>query len=690
MGYNSKVTKHKYGISGRSALGTTSTGIYAKEFMESKNRRDQQVLLENSITERDNIVKQVCLLENVNSRKIADKQASFIIGDMTKAGRDYAFKYAMGVIFENCLLLDDYYIKENSSKIRAVMEDYIDKNGGIALLENAMKTNKTRFLSMLMEACNKTANKCAKRKLKEAEEIGQTTGIKFDITDEEKEELDTEISAMDVEQLSSVVKDKVLNVIKDEKERAQQREEFEKELAEGSEDAIVKEQVFKANYKYSSAKDTLFNAFMSESYKDVLESVVHYDMDSPDEVDEIGMDIDEVDYDDDGAHSLSELEDIKGDDNFAEIPDDYDDDLSLDDEDVLDEGFVEEFQSLLEEEVVFEANGFVDLQMKALDKQANMYQKNVRKKFKRKSLKALESLKEKKTSGLKEFKYNLDNYKDKTVINKAINGLLILSVGALTELFPAKYQTKAYLRKAIWMAEQDLKVLDEVIKEKKKEEKKSVKESTMDLAHDFAIQLEGFNTFERLEIINLCRNNSYEKLVESSLEAEELVYSLESKLNKERAKSDEEKDRELEDAEVIYGTSLAKNYVGETKVISELESARKKHRCIEKAISLKPEIPECEKEACGSKTTEGCKSSKTEGCKTKTVEGCKSKTTEGWGRKRSSSRSDKVKKKALLMDQVMAEALTKYTLLETLYTTKLENYTVRDVMDLSVRLTKYK
>ena len=53
-------------------------------------------------------------------------------------------------------------------------------------------------------------------------------------------------------------------------------------------------------------------------------------------------------------------------------------------------------------------------------------------------------------------------------------------------------------------------------------------------------------------------------------------------------------------------------------------------------------------------------------------------------------RRNKITKKALVMDQVMAEALTKYTLLETLYTVKLENYTVRDVMDLSVRLTSQK
>ena len=683
MGYNSKVTKHKYGISGRSSLGKTSFGIDAKEFMESKNRRDQQAILESSIQETDNVVKQLSLLENVNSKKIGDKQASFIMGDMVKAGKDYAFKYAMGVIFENCLLLDEYYVKENSSKIRAVMESYIDKNGGYALLENAAKTNKTRFLTMLMEACNKTATKCAKRKVKEAQEAGQTQGITFDITDEEKEELDSDISAMDVEQLSSVVKDKVLTVIQDEKNRAQQREEFERELADGVQDAIVKEQTFRVNNKYCSAKDTLFNAFMAESYKDVLESTVLFNFDSSDEMEEIGLDDDDVDYDDHDAHSLSELyknkddihsSDFEGEDNFKDIPDDFDESLSLDDDtddknDEDDDEFISEMNSLIQEEVVFEANGLADLQLKTLNKQAKMYDKRVRQIFNNKSIEKLEKLKQDKKAGLEEFKANLDNYKDKTAINKAINILLFITVGSFSDIFPAKYKTKSYLRKAIWMAERDLSVIDEVIKEKKKN--MPVKESIGHLVEEYAIRLEGFNDIERSHVIGLCQRNTLEQLIESSLETETLIYSLEAKLEKEKAKSDEEKEKELDDAELIYGQSLAKNYVGEAKIISELENARNKYKCIEKAITLKPEIPECEDDKPDDEIEEGL-------------------LRKPQLRKFARRRSDKIKKKALLMDQVMAEALTKYTLLETLYTVKLENYTVKDVMDLSVRLTSQK
>lgn len=675
MGYNSKVTKHNYGISGRSSLGRTSNGIDAKEFMESKMRREQQVILEASIQERDNVVKQVGLIENVNARRIGDKQASFIMGDMTKAGRDYAFKYAMGVIFENCLLLDDYYVKENSSKIRSVMENYIDKNGGISLLENALKTNKTRFLTMLMEACNKTACKCAKRKVKEAHEAGQSQGITFELSEEEREELDADIKEMDIEQLSSVVKDKVLTVIKDEKERAQQREEFERDLEEGVEDAIVKEQCFRANNKYCSAKDTLFNAFMTESYKDVLESVVQFDFDSCDEIDEIGLDSDDVDYDDTvGAHTLSELnrdEEIntgafRGGDNFKEIPDDYDESLSLDEpEEVLSESEMEEFSALLQEEMVFESNGLVDLQMKALDKQGDRYDKAVRKRFSSMKLERLKILQDKKKAGLAEFKNNLDNYQDKKAINKAITSLLFITIGPFSELAPAQYKTKAYLRKAIWMAEHDLKVLAEVIKEKEK----TVKESYSEIMDEFEIQLEGLNVFEKAEVIELCKRNSFRALTEASLEAEELVYSLESELANERAKSDEEKQQELEDAEATYGQSLAKNYVGEARVMAELESARKRHKCIEKAIEIKPQVAECKGEE--SETEEGL-------------------LPKPQIRKKVKKISSKIKKKALVMDQVMAEALTKYTLLETLYTVKLENYTVKDVMDLSVRLTSNK
>lgn len=806
MGYNSKVTKHNYGISGRSSLGKTSMGIDAREFMESKNRRDQQAVLEASIKERDNVVKQVGLLENVNARKVGDKQASFIMSDMTKAGRDYAFKYAMGVIFENCLLLDEYYVKENSSKIRSVMESYIEQNGGITLLENALKTNKTRFLTMLMEACNKTASKCAKRKVKEAEEAGQTNGIKFDMTDEEREELDTEISAMDVEQLSSVVKDKVLTVIKDEKERAQQREEFEKELAEGSEDAIVKEQTFKANYKYCSAKDSLFNAFMTESYKDVLESIVQFDMDSSDEVDEIGIDRDEVDYDDNNAHSLSELDkndkeptvkDFRdGDDvdNFTDIPDEYDDSLSLDGSDeIINESFMdtiaiydkyyintvkknnekqqaanfkfyskkskEDLESLkakklekldafkkefanyddtskisqgvknvlqlsltpgvmsflpahlqskcyldfsiwLAQEEIKTINKVLATKKKGVtesfeptdydelesilteaeiiskwdesainDVKANngWMQENNLKEFRKQSLSKLEKTKAKWEKDLEKLNNSLKNYDESPEFVKSSKETLQKLLSGLSLSLPAKLQGKTYLKLSIWIYKEQLKTINKAISEKKK----GVTESALDMAEEFEIQLEGFDTFERIEVIDLCQRNSFEELIEASLKAEELVYSLESKLAKEQAKSDEEKEKELEDAEATYGTSLAKNYVGEAKVLAELENARKRHKCVEKAVQLKPEIPEC----------------KGKGSEDETEEAFLAKRQ---ARKMAKRRRNKITKKALVMDQVMAEALTKYTLLETLYTVKLENYTVRDVMDLSVRLTSQK
>lgn len=647
MGYNSKVTKHNYGISGRSSLENSSNGIYARQFMESKNRREQQAVLEASIQERDNIVKQAGLMESINARKVGDRQASFIMNDMTKEGKDYVFKYAMGVIFENCLLLDDYYVAENSSKIRSVMERYIDQNGGIAILENALKTNKTRFLSMLMETCNKTASKCAKRKVKEAEEAGQTTGIKFDMTDEEREELDTEISAMDIEQLSSVVKDKVLTVIKDEKERAQQREEFEKELADGTEDAIVKEQTYNANYKYSSAKNTLFNALMTESYKDVLETIVQFNFDSSDEVDEIGIDKDDVDYDDDKEHSLSEL---NKDGDLSDIPDEYDDSLDL--------GGVDEIvnESFMDTISVYDKFFVKTMKNNNTKQQAANF-----KLYSKKSREELEKIKAKKLDKLDKFKETISEYDDTSKISQGAKNILQLSLTpGLMSFLPAHMQSKLYLEYSIWLAEEEIKTLNKVISTKN-----SVKESVLDLVSEYDIQLEGFNTFERVEVIGLCQRNSLDVLLEASLESEELVYSLESKLAMEKAKSDEEKERELEDAEATYGASLAKDYVGETKIISDLETARKRHKCIEKAIELKPEIPECEDE--------------TEESLVRTHP-----------RKMSRRRKSKVTKKALVMDQVMAEALTKYTLLETLYTAKLENYTMRDVIDLSVRLTSEK
>ena len=234
--------------------------------------------------------------------------------------KEALFKDIMCDIYLESVYLDDEFKEEHADSIKATMADYIDRQGGFAMLEAACKKEGTKLLKDMKEVVEKTSRTCAMRKaseLKEACSSSKDKGVKamevmntkhsFDMVDEEVKEYNKSREKISEEEIVKLVKNKVLDVIKDEKNRQKDIEAFETEIAEQAEALGVSESVQKA-FKESVTNTisqntftdmTLFEAIQFSTMKEVMESIHARDRNPYNNIEDYIEDHEEETFDDD-------------------------------------------------------------------------------------------------------------------------------------------------------------------------------------------------------------------------------------------------------------------------------------------------------------------------------------------------------------------------------------------------------
>lgn len=230
-----------------------------------------------------------------------------------KVATDKIFKDCKTAVFKNIfcdlvvesLIMDEKAVKENEPAIRSVIEAYIDEEGGYEFLLNALKENNIPLLEFIKEAAEETAKKVTNRKRKEIESAGEDCDpnlIDFTLSDEEKKELDYKKSSMALPEVSELVKNKVLTVVKDEKQRAKEQKELqeaiEQEVAdEAGEEAttesftaIMESRVID---KPAREESTIYDSIFRNTFKSVLmeKSATIIDETNPDQYVESQQDL---------------------------------------------------------------------------------------------------------------------------------------------------------------------------------------------------------------------------------------------------------------------------------------------------------------------------------------------------------------------------------------------------------------
>ena len=155
------------------------------------------------------------------------------------------------------LYLDDYFVTEQAGTFKAVTHAYIKKLGGMQYLKEQIDSSGSAYLSRLYAACMESGKKIAEKKIKKAKKAKEEKDINslkidFSIDEDDKKDIDKKIETLDVDELSDMVKSKVLQIVQDESDISQKDSETVQELSELSKKADVDPQ---ENPDQSSSED---------------------------------------------------------------------------------------------------------------------------------------------------------------------------------------------------------------------------------------------------------------------------------------------------------------------------------------------------------------------------------------------------------------------------------------------------
>lgn len=264
---NSKVTHGKIGfVADEFTYDSVSLGV--KAALTRKQNKNEYV---SEQARYNNIEKNYAIREQqsmIVDHMLESTRALQNNSDLYKKGKELVFKNIILDMLYESLYLDNEFKAGLKESLYDVVSNYIDERGGYGLLESAVIKTKSPYLSKLKSICEKTTKGTCKRKIKEADE-----SIDFSLTPEEEEEFELDKSELNIESLSKVVKEKVLNVVKDEKEREKKEAELIKELSDETdmtEDEVEEAMRVSDTTNINVYEATLFNALFRDSYSQYI------------------------------------------------------------------------------------------------------------------------------------------------------------------------------------------------------------------------------------------------------------------------------------------------------------------------------------------------------------------------------------------------------------------------------------
>jgi hypothetical protein len=279
MEINDKVVLHNTGFRKTSLRNALTNIEFYKNTIVTENTKE----IDDRLKNKEIVMEKTALIEKTVRPKLGKNYINKI-NNLYSTGKNILFTEIVYEVFSNALLVDDYYKKEQNASLKSYVSEYLNDIGGFALLEYAIKTTNLDLLKQIKSICETTINKVCARKTKILNE--QTSqdvqAVDFDLNEDEFEDFNYNMKNIGMDEISDLVKKKVLTVVQDEQERAKVQGDFindlETELSNNT-DLKSEEEVNEAFQKMVIKKDktnrtTLFEALLRNSYKEILESAV--------------------------------------------------------------------------------------------------------------------------------------------------------------------------------------------------------------------------------------------------------------------------------------------------------------------------------------------------------------------------------------------------------------------------------
>lgn len=268
--YNRKVERYSTGITGEEEIQKISQGAALMTYAANQRAKGEQALTESASLKT--VVSEG--LTKVMQTGITEAQIPIIMNRINREGKLAIFKDIMFEMFSKSLVLDGEVIIANESALREAMNTYIDEKGGYAFLESAIRETHSPLLKKIKSVCEAVAAHVTHRKnadLKDAKL--DNVDIRFELNEDEKNELDLAKQDLNVDQIAELVKKKVVTVVKDEQQRQRKEDELYQDLEDQArEDGITVQEAFDRVIVHKSPvqEGTLFNALFRSSYKEFV------------------------------------------------------------------------------------------------------------------------------------------------------------------------------------------------------------------------------------------------------------------------------------------------------------------------------------------------------------------------------------------------------------------------------------
>lgn len=220
------------------------------------------------------------LAASIAERQLNESRFDKKISTISETAKSLILKDIVFELYYKSLILDEDFLLEHAHDVRKIVDDYIDTNGGYSLLEKSISTSKSLYLNKVKNVIDTVTLEVCKRKLTDTSEDIKL--IDFDLSDKEKSDLDYAKQDLSIDQISELVKDKVLTVIKDEKKQQELEadivETIEGELKDDPE-VVDDKSISEALHNIFAGKSlveetTLFNALLRNTMSEyILENV---------------------------------------------------------------------------------------------------------------------------------------------------------------------------------------------------------------------------------------------------------------------------------------------------------------------------------------------------------------------------------------------------------------------------------
>lgn len=256
---NRSVTRRSYG----SSFGKEIT---RKDLIPVKDRGNRKALTENSHFELKGELEKKVNDTRLNAYKGEKNRTQFLSEGYITLKNDL-MKDIMRHICVESLVVDEEPVMENLKNIFDVVDTQVENIGGFEGIKQIGINTKNPVLNEMVNICETMAKKVADRVLHEELDC-------FKMKDEDVEEFDYNKKQMGVDTIVDVVKDKVLNVVKDEQKISQEKDDMMTEIKGKLEDieAPVEEAMDFIFGQEKVEEISLFSSMMRKEYKSILES----------------------------------------------------------------------------------------------------------------------------------------------------------------------------------------------------------------------------------------------------------------------------------------------------------------------------------------------------------------------------------------------------------------------------------